>query len=121
MAPCDPVSTTPVLAATLVVVTGKVASSIPAGTVIVAGTFATAGLMLVKFTLMPPAGAAVPRVTVPETFLDPTIAVGLTARMSFGFTVSTTCFVTPLQAAVIVAVACAHLLGCALTHQFCYR
>ena len=54
MAPCDPVSTTPVLAATLVVVTGKVAFSIPAGTVIVAGTFATAGLVLVKFTLMPP-------------------------------------------------------------------
>ena len=45
-------------------VTGKVAVVAPPGTVTLGGTWAVAGLLLVRVTTAPPAAAAPPRVTV---------------------------------------------------------
>jgi hypothetical protein len=97
--------TTEVAAATLLVVTTNVAVEAPAATVTLAGTVATAGLLLVKAMAAPAAGAGAARVTVPVAFFDPITGFGLIARASGGFTVSTTCFVTPMAAAAMVAVA----------------
>jgi hypothetical protein len=94
-----------VAAATLWVVTTNVAVVAPAATVTLAGAVATAGLLLVKAMAVPPAGAAAVSVTVPVAFFDPITGFGLIARANGGFTVSTTCFVTPMAAAAMAAVA----------------
>src|SRR4051794_22215991 len=62
---------TAVDAATVLVVTVKVALVAPAGTVTLAGTFAAAVLLLASVTTIPPAGAAAVRVTVPVEELPP--------------------------------------------------
>src|SRR5271169_813484 len=68
------------LAATVVVVTAKVAVVAPWATVTFAGTEAAA-LLLESVTIAPPAGAAASRVTVPVAPLTPpTALVGLTER-----------------------------------------
>lgn len=61
------------------VVTVKVANFVPAGTSTVAGTDASL-LLLVNETETPPAGAAVPNVTVPLEVLPPTNDAGLSDR-----------------------------------------
>ena len=76
----------------------------PAATVTLAGAAAIAGLLLVNAMTAPGAVAATASVTVPVTLFDPTAGFGLIASVSGGFTVSTTCFVTPVEEALIVAV-----------------
>ena len=73
-----PVIVTAVLAATAVVVIGKVAVVEPAATVTLAGTVA-AVLLLDSVTVAPPVGAAPLRVTVPVEGLPPVTLVGFTA------------------------------------------
>ena len=68
---------TEVLLATGIVVTVKVALVALAATVTLAGTVA-AGLLLVRVTSAPPAGAGTLRVTAPVEGLPPTTLVGLT-------------------------------------------
>ena len=63
--------------ATGTVVAVKVAVVAPAATVTVGGTVA-AGLLLVRVTMAPPAGAGPLRVTVPVEGLPPTTLVGFT-------------------------------------------
>jgi hypothetical protein len=72
-----PLSIKDVEALTVVVVTGKVALVAPADTVTLAGTVATAMLLLESVTAAPPEGAAALRVTVPVEALPPTTLVGL--------------------------------------------
>ena len=62
---CEAVSAAAMPAATGAVVTGNAFVSVPAGTVIVAGTFATAGLVLVSAIVMPPTGASAVQVDSP--------------------------------------------------------
>jgi hypothetical protein len=62
---------------TAVVLTVKVPLVAPAGTVTLAGTLATAGLLLDSDTTSPPEGAAAVNVTVPVTGLPPTTFVWL--------------------------------------------
>lgn len=62
--PADPVIVTDVELATALVVTGNVALVAPAATVTLAGTVATAGLLLDKLTTLPPGGAAAVNVAV---------------------------------------------------------
>ncbi len=59
-------------------VTGKLALLAPAGTVTLAGTLATAALLLDRVTTAPPAGAAVVRLAVPVAAVGPTTLVGFT-------------------------------------------
>lgn len=61
----------------------------PAGTVTVAGTVPAAALSTERFTTKPPAGAALPRVTVPVDGVPPITEVGFMARAvrTGGFTV----------------------------------
>src|SRR5690348_5563679 len=68
---------TVVVAEACPVVTEKVALVAPAGTVTPAGTEATAGLLLLRLTDAPPAGAAAVRVTVPCDALPAVTLVGL--------------------------------------------
>src|SRR6266850_7798024 len=75
-------SVTGVLALTVAVVTGKLALSPPAGTVTLAGTAATAGLLLDKGTENPPAGATFASVTVPCAVSPPKTVGGLTENPS---------------------------------------
>jgi hypothetical protein len=73
------VRVTLVFALTAVVVTVKVVLVAPAGTVtLLAGTPATAGLLLESVTTAPPVGAAAVKVTVPVEEAGPTTLVGLT-------------------------------------------
>ena len=65
------------LPATGVVLTGKVAVVCPAATVTLAATVA-APLSLDNATTAPPAGAALPKVTVPVEALPPVTVDGLT-------------------------------------------
>ena len=69
------------LTATGVVVTGKVALVCPAATVTALATTA-APRLLDKVTTVPPAGAALLKVTVPVAPVPPTTAAGLTARLN---------------------------------------
>src|SRR5207244_10363870 len=62
------------------VVTLNVALVAPAATVTLAGTVATAVLLLLSVTCVPPLGAAAPRLTVPCAVAPPTIDDGATVR-----------------------------------------
>jgi len=90
--------------ATGVVVTVKVAVVVPAATVTLAGAVAAA-LLLDKLTDKPPAGAALPKVTVPIEEVPPSTAVGFTAtdETTGGFTVNAAVWVPPLNVAEMVA------------------
>ena len=68
---------TEVEAVTGLVATVKFALVAPAGTVTLAGTMATAVLLLESATAAPPAGAAALRVTVPVEGAPPVTLVGL--------------------------------------------
>ena len=61
----------------VIVVTVKTFEIAPAGTKTLAGTFARVELLLAMVTTMPPAGAALVRVTVPVAFEPPTTVEGL--------------------------------------------
>lgn len=74
----DPVSVTLVFAATALVVTPKLALLAPAATVTLAGTPATAGLLLARATTAPPEGAAALKLAVPVAEVGPTTLVGFT-------------------------------------------
>ena len=65
-------------ALTALVVTLKLALLVPADTVTLAGTPATAVLLLESATTAPPAGAAAVRVAVPVAAVGPTTLVGFT-------------------------------------------
>ena len=77
---------------------------VPAGTVTLAGTVATVGLLLESATIAPLAGAAVFRVTVPIEAAPPVTLVGLrlneerVAGFTVGVTVSTAELVPPPEA-----------------------
>ena len=79
--PYVPEIVTEVLAATGVVVTWNVAVVAPAATVTVAGTCATAVLLLESATTAPPVGAAWSRVTVPVEEAPPVSEVGLSVTL----------------------------------------
>jgi len=82
---------TGVEAVTELVDTVKFAIMAPAGTITLAGTAATAGLLLESATAAPPEGAAALRVTVPVEGLPPTTLVGFRLneeRVAGGVTVS---------------------------------
>ena len=89
-------------AVTALVLTVKVAVVAPAATVTLAGTRATAVLLLERETCAPPEGAAPLSVTVPvEDCTPPVTLVGLSAREASvteggaGLTVSDAVFVVP--------------------------
>ena len=69
---------TAVTAVTGLVAIAKVAVVAFAATVTEAGTVAALRLLLARFTTAPPAGAAMPSVTVPVLTAAPVTAVGLT-------------------------------------------
>jgi len=75
-----------------VVNTVKLAFAAPAGTVTLAGTVATAELLLESATVPPPAGAEPLRVTVPVEAVPPVTLVGLRLNEDRpgGLTLSTT-------------------------------
>ena len=75
--PYDPVSVTPLDAATEAVVIANVALVLPAATVTLAGTVATAVLLLASVTTAPPVGAAALSVAVPCDEFPPTTVEGL--------------------------------------------
>src|SRR3954452_18692654 len=98
---------TAVTADTGLVVLAKVTVVALAGTVTVGGTVAAMGVLLVRVTTAPPAGAAAPSVTVPVLPAGPVTAVGLTvtptsAAGPAGFTVSVAVLATPLKAALMI-------------------
>src|SRR5881296_2214137 len=106
--PKAPVTVSEVEAATALVVMEKVALIEPAATVTLAGTVATAVLLLDNVTTAPPAGAAVVNVAVPWAAAPPVTLVGLTASADSvaggggGVTVSVAVLVAPPKAPVTV-------------------
>jgi len=83
---------------TALVLAVKVALAIPPGTVTLAGTVATAVLLLESMTTAPPPGATPFRVTVPCEELPPVTLVGFSVseeRASEGVTVSEAVRVAP--------------------------
>ena len=83
---------------TVLVVTVKVALVAPEATVTLAGTVATAVLLLDSVTTAPPLGAAPLRVTVPCEELPPVTLVGFSVsedRVKAGETVSEAVCVAP--------------------------
>jgi hypothetical protein len=99
--PCAADRVTEVLAVTDLVVTVNVALEAPAGTVTLAGTVATAVLLLESATTAPPDGAAPLSVTVASEVLPPVTLVGLRTSeesvtpLACGVTVSAAPLVTP--------------------------
>jgi hypothetical protein len=79
--PAEPVIVTGVELATAVVVTAKLTLREPAATVALAGTLATAALLLARVTTVPPGGAAALRVAVPVACTPPTTLAGLSASV----------------------------------------
>ena len=75
--PALAVIVTVVLAAGLVVATVKPPLVWAPGTVVVAGTLATDGLLLRRFTVVPPDGAGADSVTAPDEPLPPVVVAGL--------------------------------------------
>jgi hypothetical protein len=101
-------NTTLVDAVTALVATVNVALVAPPGTVTLAGTVATAVLLLASVTTIPPLGAGPLRVTVPWDGFPPVTLVGLrltpdTVTAAAGFTVSVADVVTPPAVAEMVA------------------
>ena len=93
---------TDVIAVTALLVAVNVAVIAPAGTVTDAGTFAAFVLLLLRPATMPPAGAAVARVTVPVLVAPPVMAAGVIASpATHGFTPSVAVFDDPLYVAVM--------------------
>jgi hypothetical protein len=90
---------------TAVVVTVKVAVVVPWATVTFAGTLAAA-LLLVRFTMKPPAGAALESVAVPVEEVPPVTVIGLreTFERAGGLIARGAVVVTPAAVAVMVAV-----------------
>ncbi len=87
---------TEVDAVTVAVLTVNVALLAPAATVTLAGTVATAVLLLDKVTTAPPLGAPPLSVTVPCTELLPTTLVALSdSPLRLGVTVSEAVWVAP--------------------------
>jgi hypothetical protein len=86
-------------AVTALVVTMKLALLAPAGTVMLAGTAATPGLLLERETTAPPLGAGPLRVTVPVEDVPPVTLVGLSVNdekeTAGGVTVSAADRLTP--------------------------
>jgi len=86
--------------------TVKVADELPAGTLTLAGTLATLGLLLLRLTSMPPAGAGPESPTLPEKLEPALAALLLSARVASpagaagggaaGVAVSTACALDPL-------------------------
>jgi len=77
---------------------GKFAIVAPAGTVTLAGTVATAELLLERATVRPPTGAEPLSVTVPVEAVPPTTLVGLRlneAKVAGRVTVSTAVLLAP--------------------------
>ena len=79
--PYTPVIVTDAGAATAMVVTVKLALVAPAATVPLAGTPASAVLLLDSATTAPPVGAALVNVTLPCDVLPPVTLVGFSARV----------------------------------------
>jgi hypothetical protein len=108
--PLDAVIVTLVAAVTDCVVTVKVALPAPAATVTLAGTFATAVLLLERDTTLPPVGAAPVSVTVPCDELPLVTLAGLRASdervtaAAVGETVSVAVLVTPNDAEIVTGV-----------------
>src|SRR5437868_4806944 len=94
---------TAVAAVTALVVTAKLALVAPAATVTEAGTVAALRLLLASVTTAPPAGAALPSVTLP-VLPTPSVhaALLIAARAAGGFTVSVAILAAPLYVAVMV-------------------
>ena len=97
------VTTTPVSVETAFVFTVKIASCEPAATVTLAGTVAAASLES-RFTIKPPAGALLSRLTMPVAVLPPATPDGeiVMTKTRGAITVRTAAAVVPFAAAVIV-------------------
>jgi hypothetical protein len=89
---------TVVVFATALVLTAKLAVLAPPAMLTLAGTDAATGLLLVRLTTAPDAGAAELSITVPKAELPPTTLLGFTAKeltVGAGFTVSEAVTVSP--------------------------
>jgi len=104
-APDDAVRVTGILLHCGFVVTRTPKYLVPGGTVTLAGTEATRGLLLEKFTGQPPAGALAPREMISAAFAPPGTEDGLTRiDVSAGSNIMEDCAVAPNKVAVTVAV-----------------